>query len=103
MSYNDGWRVYENIPVNIEKLNMLNAHKLILQRQITKQMEKVSKVSQEVQKITYGNISKARRVKANMRLQCVCSARDDIDRRINIIDDWINCLIEGVADERTNC
>ena len=92
MSYNDGWRVYGDIPVNIEKLNILSMNKATFQKQLTKQIEKVDKVSQEVRKTLEGNVSKARRSKANMRLQGECEARDNLERRIRIIEEWMDLI-----------
>ena len=99
MSYNDGWRVYENIPVNIEKLNILTMSRVIIQNQLFKQTEKANRVSQEVMKATQGNITKARRIKATMRLQGECEARDNLDRRLTIINEWIDNMVEVVANE----
>jgi hypothetical protein len=89
MSYNDGWRVYEDISVNAEKINLLYAMKSGLEKQLKKQQEKVNKVSEATRRLDIYNSTRKRRAAANMRLSNECNQRDTLQTRIGIIEDWI--------------
>lgn len=89
ISYNDGWRVYEDTPVNIEKTYMLRGIKSSLEKQLDKQEKKVKEVSEKTRLLTLENSTPKRRSAANMRLSEECNYRDTIKRRIGIVEDWI--------------
>jgi len=99
MSYNDGWRVYEDNPEHIEKRNILITAKNSIEKQLEKQQKKVNIVSESTRKLTLDNTSHARRSAANMRLQQECECRDTLKRRLDIIEKWleeIKIKAEGV-------
>lgn len=89
MAYNDGWRVYEDIPVNIEKANMLRGLKLQLEVQLKKQIKVVDKFSEKARVLTLDNSTRKRRSAANLKLQTEYECRDNIQRRIGIIEEWL--------------
>jgi len=89
MSYNDGWRVYEDIPEYIEKRNILMLSRNIIEKQLDKQQIKVNEVSASTRKLDMYNSTPKRRSAANMRLQQECECRDILKRRLNIIDSWL--------------
>jgi hypothetical protein len=66
MAYNDGWRVYEDIPVKIVKTNILLSSKLNLEKQLEKQKLIVAKFSESARKLTLDNSSHKRRSAANI-------------------------------------
>lgn len=89
MSYNDGWRVYEDEPVKVEKVNMLYGLKASLEKQLEKQAKKVAEVSEKTRALDLYNSTPKRRSAANMRLSEECNYRDRLQRRINIVTNWI--------------
>lgn len=93
MSYKDGWRVYEDIPVKTEKLNMLQGIKASLEKQLGKQQVIVSKVSEATRKLDMYNSTPRRRSAVNMKLSDECNFRDTLQRKIGIIEDWMKELI----------
>jgi hypothetical protein len=58
MSYNDGWRIYEDIPEHIEKRNILMTAKIVIEKQLIKQENKVKIVSEATRKLTIDNTTK---------------------------------------------
>lgn len=89
MSYNDGWRVYEDIPEKVEKTNMLRGLKVQLEKQLEKQQKIVEKFSEKARVLTLDNSTPKRRSAANLKLQTECECRDNIQRRIGIIEEWL--------------
>ena len=89
MSFNDGWRAYEDVPEKIEKRNILNIAKIVIEKQLEKQQKKVNQVSENVRQHEVGTISIKRRITNNRRLSDECSARDVLERRLDIIKDWM--------------
>jgi hypothetical protein len=89
MRYNDGWRQYEDIPIKTEKINLLYGMKSNLEKQLSKQTEKVSKLSESTRKLDIYNSTPKRRSAANMKLSDECNLRDSIQRRIDIVEKWI--------------
>lgn len=99
MSYFDGWRDYEDIPEHIEKRNILMLSKNAIEKQLEKQQNKVSIVSEATRKLTIDNSTRKRRGAATMRLQQECECRDTLKRRLYIIDAWLEEIkVEVVND-----
>lgn len=92
VAYNDGWRVYEDTPVSVEKKHMLLVLKNQYSKQLEKQKDKVRKESEKCREIDPFKNTKARVTKARMKLQEECEVRDNIERRIRIIEEWIEEL-----------
>lgn len=89
MSFNDGWRVYEDVPKKIEKRNILNIAKIVIEKQLEKQQKKVNLVSASVRQHEVGTISIKRRSANNRRLSDECSCRDTLERRLSIVNEWM--------------
>jgi uncharacterized OsmC-like protein len=96
MSYFDGWRDYEDIPEHIEKRNILMIAKIVIEKQLIRQENKVKIVSESTRKLTIDNTTKKRRSAANMRLQQECECRDTLKRRLYIIEDWLEVIKKEV-------
>ena len=92
MSFNDGWRKYEDVPEKIEKRNILNIAKIVLEKQLEKQQKKVNLVSESVRQHEVGTISIKRRSANNRRLSDECSCRDTLERRLDIVKEWMEVI-----------
>ena len=89
MSYNDGWRIYEDEPLKVEKINMLQGVKVRLEIQLEKQQKKVIEISEKTRQVADSNVSIKRKSVANMRLSDECNYRDRLLRRIDIVEEWV--------------
>jgi len=96
MSYNDGWRKYEDIPEKKIKVQILLTSKFNIEKQLEKQIKKIEKISDKNKLLTLNNSTHKRRSSARLRLQTECEVRDNLQRKICIIEKWIEELKEEV-------
>lgn len=93
MAYSDGWRKYSDTLDITEKTHMLMTLKNQYLKQLEKQKQKVDKESEKCRLLDAFRETKAKMVKARMKLQVECEVRDRIERKIAIIDGWLNDLL----------